>query len=218
MEKVKEEAPVEPIKEEVYESRIEAESCSDIKSLDESISEKLNKLMPDLISKVREEVIEENKIRQSQIKVENQSKIQEEVQIVHPHFICDGCGADPIIGCRFKCVVCADFDLCEKCESTSNHEHAFLKIKHPKQAPLKIFCIIDDENDSLECNGQKVNVPQMDMGFNILRQILNPQEMSQETKETFKKCKNQFKDAAKVFMQQVKKNNEHFKKCHEKTE
>ena len=36
--------------------------------------------------------------------------------------------------------------------------------------------------------------------------------MSEETKHTFKKCKNQFKDAAKVFMEQVKKNNEYFKK------
>lgn len=115
MEKVKEEAPVEPIKEELYESKIEAESCSDIKSLDESISEKLNKLMPDIISRVREEVIEENKVRESQIKVNNTSSIQDKAQIVHPHIICDGCGANPIIGNRFKCVVCADFDLCEKC-------------------------------------------------------------------------------------------------------
>ena len=46
IEKPKEEAPVEPIKEEVNESKIEAESCSEIKSLDDSISEKLSKLMP----------------------------------------------------------------------------------------------------------------------------------------------------------------------------
>ena len=58
----------------------------------------------------------------------------------------------------------------------------------------------------------------MNMGFDILRQVFNPQQMTEESKQTFKKCKNQFKDAAKTFMEQVKKNNEYFKECSQKTE
>lgn len=33
----------------------------------------------------------------------------------HPHVICDGCGANPINGPRFKCQSCPDFDLCGEC-------------------------------------------------------------------------------------------------------
>ena len=36
---------------------------------------------------------------------------------------CDGCGARPIVGTRFKCCVCCDFDLCAHCESLGKHPH-----------------------------------------------------------------------------------------------
>ncbi len=29
---------------------------------------------------------------------------------------CDGCGVHPIIGIRYKCSVCENFDYCEMCE------------------------------------------------------------------------------------------------------
>eukprot|EP01089_Gocevia_fonbrunei_P009574 TRINITY_DN2191_c0_g1_i1.p1 TRINITY_DN2191_c0_g1~~TRINITY_DN2191_c0_g1_i1.p1 ORF type:complete len:570 (-),score=125.11 TRINITY_DN2191_c0_g1_i1:1-1710(-) len=51
-------------------------------------------------------------------------------QTVHPA-ICDACNQD-IIGIRYKCSVCPDYDLCEKCEESSQSvhsaDHAFLKI------------------------------------------------------------------------------------------
>lgn len=49
----------------------------------------------------------------------------------HPNVICDGCeGA--IFGSRFKCVVCADYDLCASCEKKGIHnEHDMLKITTP---------------------------------------------------------------------------------------
>lgn len=50
---------------------------------------------------------------------------------VHEGVICDGCNSKPIIGNRYKCSVCPDYDLCEKCEETTTHEHTFLKIKKP---------------------------------------------------------------------------------------
>ncbi len=35
---------------------------------------------------------------------------------VHTGVKCDGCGAQPIVGVRFKCTVCPDYDLCATCE------------------------------------------------------------------------------------------------------
>jgi len=87
------------------------------------------------------------------------NKIEEPIQVVHEHITCDGCQKKPIIGARYKCAVCADFDYCEACEATIEHPHPFLKIKTLKQTPLKIIAIIEDEQDSFEINGERRNFP-----------------------------------------------------------
>ena len=80
--------------------------------------------------------------------------------MVHKNIICDKCGMDGIVGIRYKCAVCPDFDLCESCESTSDHPHPFLKIKTIQQTPLKIFTILDNGNEDsrLEFNGVSIDM------------------------------------------------------------
>ncbi|MEQ2284591.1 hypothetical protein AMECASPLE_023282 [Ameca splendens] len=52
---------------------------------------------------------------------------------LHPNVTCDGCEG-PIMGTRFKCSVCPDYDLCSTCQSQGKHtEHALLPIWHPLQ-------------------------------------------------------------------------------------
>jgi hypothetical protein len=52
--------------------------------------------------------------------------------IIHYNIICDGCN-QIIVGTRYKCGNCADFDLCERCESLGVHDltHAFIKFPLP---------------------------------------------------------------------------------------
>ncbi|TWU76189.1 hypothetical protein ED733_003211 [Metarhizium rileyi] len=52
---------------------------------------------------------------------------------VHRGCQCNSCGMVPIRGVRYRCANCADFDLCETCESQSVHTktHIFYKIKVP---------------------------------------------------------------------------------------
>lgn len=66
--------------------------------------------MPTIVSQIKEEVIRESKIKGE--KLEEKEFKEEEI---HKNFICDGCGADPIKGPRHKCVICSDYDLCDKC-------------------------------------------------------------------------------------------------------
>jgi peptidoglycan hydrolase-like protein with peptidoglycan-binding domain len=51
----------------------------------------------------------------------------------HGNVRCDGCNVFPIVGPRYNCTVCPDFDLCAKCEASSVHpaEHPLLKLRQP---------------------------------------------------------------------------------------
>jgi len=53
--------------------------------------------------------------------------------ISHGNVRCDGCNVYPIVGPRYNCTVCPDFDLCAKCEAASVHpaEHPLLKFRQP---------------------------------------------------------------------------------------
>ncbi|CAG8950956.1 hypothetical protein HYFRA_00006353 [Hymenoscyphus fraxineus] len=52
---------------------------------------------------------------------------------VHRGCACNSCGAVPIRGIRYRCSNCADYDLCESCESQGLHikTHIFYKIRVP---------------------------------------------------------------------------------------
>ncbi|KAL3860593.1 hypothetical protein ACJMK2_010693 [Sinanodonta woodiana] len=54
---------------------------------------------------------------------------------VHPGVICDGCDG-PIVGIRYKCLTCPDYDLCSTCEQRGLHiEHNMMKIGTPLTRP-----------------------------------------------------------------------------------
>ncbi|KAF3764599.1 EF-hand, partial [Cryphonectria parasitica EP155] len=52
---------------------------------------------------------------------------------VHRGCMCNACGLLPIRGIRYRCANCADFDLCETCESQGLHikTHVFYKVRVP---------------------------------------------------------------------------------------
>lgn len=53
----------------------------------------------------------------------------------HPNVTCDGCQG-PVIGFRFKCLVCPNYDLCEKCSVAGIHsEHNMIKMTKPETSP-----------------------------------------------------------------------------------
>nr|XP_032812660.1 E3 ubiquitin-protein ligase HERC2 isoform X4 [Petromyzon marinus] len=53
----------------------------------------------------------------------------------HPTVTCDGCHVYPIVGPRYKCRNCDDFDFCENCFKSKRHNvrHVFDRINEPGQ-------------------------------------------------------------------------------------
>ncbi|CAD8082326.1 unnamed protein product [Paramecium primaurelia] len=59
---------------------------------------------------------------------------QVEQKMIHTYHTCDGCQIHPIIGSRFKCLECPDFDLCESCQSKNLHNnHKLFKISNSQE-------------------------------------------------------------------------------------
>jgi len=55
------------------------------------------------------------------------------MQVSHEGVQCDECSQYPVLGVRYKCGNCADYDLCERCEKTTRHNpaHVFIQLKDP---------------------------------------------------------------------------------------
>ena len=64
-------------------------------------------------------------------RIRNEKTPKKEKKEIHFNFICDGCGMHPIIGKRYKCEECKDFDFCEKCydKNELSHGHKFNKVE-----------------------------------------------------------------------------------------
>ena len=67
--------------------------------------------------------------------------ISEKKNDIHTGIICDRCN-EIIIGIRYKCTICKNFDFCEKCENKDKgrHGHPLLKIRKPEMCPIIVEC------------------------------------------------------------------------------
>ena len=93
----------------------------------------------------QEELSEEEQIKQkirdmvqTKLKILEQSIIEDISKEINPPIIhkginCSICGKKDIVGIRYKCSMCQNFNLCEKCEENTDHDdnHVLLKIKEP---------------------------------------------------------------------------------------
>lgn len=70
-----------------------------------------------------------------------EQKKQEQQQVVHEKYDCDGCNEGPIKGIRYQCSFRQNYDLCENCEKRLQPlPYPMLKIRHPDHAPKGLMC------------------------------------------------------------------------------
>lgn len=105
------------------------------------ISHELNNIINKNFNKLKEELFNESNDQLSQIVMESKLNIkkEEEGNIKTPNSVeehtgisCSSCGKFPIVGIRYKCIYCNDFDYCEKCEEDKGyiHEHPFYELRY----------------------------------------------------------------------------------------
>ena len=70
---------------------------------------------------------------------EHNVTLEKNTEIRHKHFICDICGMSPIIGIRYKCSLCFDYDLCFYCEEEFGHNHPLIKLRNPQKNTKKVY-------------------------------------------------------------------------------
>ena len=107
----------------------------------ETMTELLYEQLPTICSLVKDFIKDEALVSfqpqpQLQPKLESrqsQQRIAPNSQVIHHRIRCDGCNQGPIVGIRYKCYVCADFDFCETCEASVDHPHPFIKVRVPGQ-------------------------------------------------------------------------------------
>ena len=96
----------------------------------DEIIERANKR---IIEIKKEDKNDNEKLRSTNKKMTGLHKVEE--------IICNEC-KNKIIGIRYKCCFCNDYDLCEKCENICGpeHNHPLLKIRRPELCPTVFSC------------------------------------------------------------------------------
>ena len=104
--------------------------------LTNTLSEKYNNCVDMITSLNKKEEEEEEK---EKLKANAPKRV---LSRIHKGIACNECGVYPIVGSRFKCSVCPNFDYCEKCEEKNkdSHLHPFIKIYSPEYGDLDVKC------------------------------------------------------------------------------
>ena len=69
------------------------------------------------LERARHELNEKEREKEHRAKEAEMTEQQKKARYfgMHPTITCDGCGMKPIAGYRFKCIQCANHDICETC-------------------------------------------------------------------------------------------------------
>ena len=71
---------------------------------------------------------------------------------IHFGMKCNECKCAPIVGERYKCSICAEVNLCEKCEKNHNPRHPLMQFKKSAKVTSIVVCREEKECGSeLEC-------------------------------------------------------------------
>ena len=117
---------------------------SDSNPMNEIVKKKLKELEDKLVDELYNNSMME--IEKSKFDLQNKlsEKIENKNDQIHKGIFCNKCGRE-IIGKRFKCVQCNNFNLCQFCENDYNHDikHIMISIIYPIQNESELSSKLD---------------------------------------------------------------------------
>ena len=102
--------------------------------------------------KKRNQILNSNLLMKSNMS-NNISRLSQ-CKTIHKNIACNECKVFPIVGYRYRCLECPDYNLCEQCEKTVEHEHNFIKYVNEENNSL----IIKNNKYSYQCLTKKLAV------------------------------------------------------------
>ena len=93
------------------------------------IQEIVNNKMKNLEENITQDIFQSIKMQLEKSEQNNNNNNNN----IHFGIKCNECETENIEGIRYKCTICPNFNLCQKCESDTEHipNHIFLKIRRP---------------------------------------------------------------------------------------
>ena len=95
----------------------------------------------------------------------SQNTGQSGITTVHANIKCDECKNFPIIGKRFKCMVCRYYDLCEVCEAQNIHDHDMVRIVNP----INSIIMEDKMEDVFTAYNKKITIKKQIHNSTVIR-------------------------------------------------
>ena len=118
--------------------------------LDIKMKELEDKLVEELYNNLQNE-ISKSKINNKKKNLEEEEEKNNDImKFIHKGIVCNKCGQENIVGIRYKCAQCSNFNLCENCENVYNHDikHIMVKIRYPYKNENELKSIINRNNIS----------------------------------------------------------------------
>lgn len=120
------------------------EKKKDIDEDNNEMNDKIKMIIHNKMKETKEKMVDD--LYKSIMNYSSLSNIDNKYRmVIHKGIKCNKCGIDEIKGIRYKCCTCSNYNLCEFCEGTTNHDdsHIFLKIKKPIEDEKEIETKID---------------------------------------------------------------------------
>ena len=159
-----------------------------------SVNESIEKVKKEIIQKAVDEALFNLNVSKPKecpmTKLNNCMFKNNEPKDVHIGYICDGCKKGPIVGIRYKCTVCFDFDYCEDCEEKLGlvHNHNFIKIRNSVR-PYNCF-----KPSNIVTNEDKKSNPPLFNNFQeLVKNTFNALEKNIDLSKSDKKAKSKSK-------------------------
>jgi hypothetical protein len=90
----------------------------------------ITEIINNTLDKTKETLINKTLKRAMKLIDKKTKHVEEKTSnVIHPTHSCDGCQVRPIVGIRYNCTVCSNFDFCEKCEEQHGETHAHPMVK-----------------------------------------------------------------------------------------